>query len=256
MSAIDYFKQAPPISRTIAASAFVLSISAYLNVIPFYYVMFIKETFIQLPPQIWRLVTAFLITGPKFGIIFDTYFLYTYGSKLEKASPKFSQPGDFLTYILFVCTVIVGLNMAFTGAYLFTSALVLAFAYTSCQDDRGMQATFYIMQIPAQYMPFAMILMILIMDSPQQALIAATGLVAAHLHDFLTRLWPEFGGGTNLVPTPAFIKRLFQTRTTTVSRKAYGTSIAPPESSGSGSSSGVLPESWKARGSGHRLGGS
>ena len=110
--------------RTIAASAFTLSILAYLNVIPFYYVLFIKETFIQFPPQIWRLVTAFLITGPKFGIIFDTYFcmchtrpqtvttadsgiVYTYGSKLEKASPKFTQPGDFLTYILFVCTVIV-----------------------------------------------------------------------------------------------------------------------------------------------------
>lgn len=148
--------------------------------------------------------------------------------------------------------------MAFTGAYLFTSALVLAFAYTSCQDDRGMKATFYIMQIPAQWMPFAMILMILIMDSPQQAMIAATGLVAAHLHDFLTRLWPEFGGGTNLVPTPAFIKRLFQTQRTTVTHKGYGTSIAQPESSGSGSGSsgGVLPESWKARGSGHRLGGS
>ena len=145
--------------------------------------------------------------------------------------------------------------MAITGAYLFTSALVLAFAYTSCQDDRGMKATFYIMQIPAQWMPFAMLLVIFIMDSPYQAMIAATGLVAAHLHDFLTRLWPEFGGGTNLVPTPAFIRRLFQTRKTTVTHKGYGTSIAHPEQSGSASSSGVLPESWKARGSGHRLGG-
>jgi Derlin-2/3 len=145
--------------------------------------------------------------------------------------------------------------MAVTGAYLFTSALVLAFAYTSCQDDRGMKATFYIMQIPAQWMPFAMLLVIFIMDSPYQAMIAATGLVAAHLHDFLTRLWPEFGGGTNLVPTPAFIRRLFQTRKTTVTHKGYGTSITQPEQSGSGSSSGVLPESWKSRGSGHRLGG-
>ncbi|TVY67402.1 Derlin-1 [Lachnellula suecica] len=253
MSAVDYFKQAPPISRTIAASAFTLSILVYTGFIPFYYVAFIPEKFIQLPPQIWRLLTSFLMTSPKFGIIFDTYFLYTYGSKLETASPKFSQPGDFFTYILFVCATIVGLNMALTGAYLFTSALVLAFAYTSSQDDRGMKTTFYIMQIPAPWMPFAMLLVIFIMESPQQALIAATGIIAAHLHDFLTRLWPEFGGGRNLLPTPAFIKRLFQTRTTTTTRKAYGTSVAPPEQSGSSNS--VLPESWRARGSGHRLGG-
>lgn len=149
--------------------------------------------------------------------------------------------------------------MALTGAYLFTSALVLAFAYTSCQDDRGMKATFYIMQIPAQWMPFAMLLVIFIMDSPQQALIAATGLVAAHLHDFLTRLWPEFGGGTNLIPTPTFIRRLFETQRTTVTNKGYGTSVAQAQASGSGSgsgsSSGPLPESWRSRGSGHRLGG-
>ena len=35
--------------------------------------------------------------------------MYTYGSKLEVASPKFSEPGDFLVYIVFVCaTILVG----------------------------------------------------------------------------------------------------------------------------------------------------
>jgi len=43
-------------------------------------------------------------------MIFDTFFLYTYGSKLETASPKFSQPGDFLTYVLFLLvSILVGL---------------------------------------------------------------------------------------------------------------------------------------------------
>jgi hypothetical protein len=83
----------------------------------------------QFPPQIWRLVTSFLMTGKGLSIIFDTYFcmlhfgtgcrmsaiinlstVYTYGSKLETASPRFSQPGDFMTYLLFVCfTILVGI---------------------------------------------------------------------------------------------------------------------------------------------------
>jgi Derlin-2/3 len=141
----------------------------------------------------------------------------------------------------------------------FTSALVLAFAYTSTQDDRGMKAQFFIVTIPAQWIPYAMLLMTLIMAGPATAKIQVTGLLAAHLHDFLTRLWPDFGGGRNWVPTPAFIRRMWETRVATVEHKEYGTafrSAASNGATGSGSSGGVLPESWRNRGSGHRLGGS
>lgn len=142
---------------------------------------------------------------------------------------------------------------------IFTSALVLALAYTSTQDDRGMKATFIIIQIPAQWIPYAMLLMTLIMAGAEAAKIQATGLIAAHLHDFLTRLYPEFGGGTNLIPTPAFIRRMWQSTEPSVVSRAYGTAfrrVDRTDATASGSSSGgVLPESWKSRGSGHRLGG-
>ena len=58
-------------------------------------------------PEIWRLVTPFLITGPQLGLILDPYFLYTYGSQLELECARFSQPGDFFVYIMFVCTTIL-----------------------------------------------------------------------------------------------------------------------------------------------------
>jgi len=151
------------------------------------------------------------------------------------------------------------LNATVTGGYIFTSALVLAFTYTSTQDDRGQKAQFFIVTIPAQWVPFAMLLMTFVMAGPQAAMIQGTGLIAAHLHDFLTRLWPTFGGGNNLLPTPGFIRRMWETRTATVSDKGYGTSFAPAQrdsaSTTSSSAGGVLPESWRNRGSGHRLGG-
>jgi hypothetical protein len=58
-------------------------------------------------PQLWRIFTAFLITKPKFAILLDPYFLYQYGSGLERESSRFSQPGDFFTYTVFVGGVIV-----------------------------------------------------------------------------------------------------------------------------------------------------
>lgn len=141
---------------------------------------------------------------------------------------------------------------------IFTASLVLAFAYTSCQDDRGQKATFFIVTVPSQWIPYMMLLMTFITQGPLGAKIQGTGLVAAHLHDFLTRLWPEFGGGRNLIPTPAFIIRLWQTTEATIKSRSYGTAHAPAQrqAGASTSSSGsVLPESWKSRGSGHRLGG-
>lgn len=58
-------------------------------------------------PQIWRVFTAFLITKPKFAILLDPYFLYQYGSALERESSRFAQPGDFFVYTMFVGSVIV-----------------------------------------------------------------------------------------------------------------------------------------------------
>lgn len=60
--------------RTIAASAFTLSILVYTGVIPGYYVIYYPQSLFWLPPQLWRLVTSFLITGPQLSILFDTYF--------------------------------------------------------------------------------------------------------------------------------------------------------------------------------------
>ena len=62
---------------------------------------------IRTVPQIWRLITNFLITGPKFGMILDPYFLYTYASQLETSASRFSQPGDFFVYLVFCATVIL-----------------------------------------------------------------------------------------------------------------------------------------------------
>lgn len=147
--------------------------------------------------------------------------------------------------------------MLVTGGMVFTSALVLALAYTSTQDDRGQQAQFFIVTIPAPWIPYTMLLITLVTAGPNATMVQATGIVAAHLHDFLTRLWPMFGGGRNLLPTPAIFKRWFFVRQRNT---GYGTAqVARGQTSGQtsseGSSSGVLPESWRNRGSGHRLGG-
>lgn len=75
----------------------------------------------KFPPELWRPFTSFWITGPDLGILIDTFFsmleytyvlasrknadgttVWQYSNKLERDSKRFSQPGDFFTYIFFI----------------------------------------------------------------------------------------------------------------------------------------------------------
>jgi Derlin-2/3 len=142
--------------------------------------------------------------------------------------------------------------------FVFTSALILAFIYTFAQDNRGKKAYFVIVQIPVQYLPWAMLTLTLIMGGWPAALSEGTGILAAHLYDFLTRLYPTFQGGRNWVQTPAVIKRAFGADRSSFSHKAYGSSFRAgrpaPQQSSSGWTS-ALSGSWGGRGTGRRLGG-
>src|SRR3989442_921108 len=111
-------------------------------------------------------------------------------------------------------------------------------AYTVTQDQRGMKASFIFFTIPAQLVPYCMILInLLFPGGVQEMMVQITGLLAAHLHDFLTRIYPEFGGGPNLLPTPTFLSRLVTTPR--VFRRDYGTAFQPRSEAASGASTGT-----------------
>ena len=109
-------------------------------------------------------------------------------------------------------------------SYIFLGALSLAFAYTYAQDNPTRQVSLFIIQFQAKFLPLAMLAMTFVMDSPQSALTQATGLLAAHLYDFLTRIWPTFGGGKNYIHTPQFVKGWFS-GPGRVENRGYGTAM-------------------------------
>ncbi|KAI1253853.1 hypothetical protein MGN70_004248 [Eutypa lata] len=241
---------APPIARTVATAVFASSVAAYTGMVSMYPFFFHYSFLLQFPPAIHRLFTSFLLTGPGLGVLFETYFVYSYLSQIEKSNPKFSRKEDLLWYLMFVGGVIITLNQILTGAPRYLSALLIAVCYTATQDQRGQTAHFYIVTIPAQLLPYCMLLISILLEGPTSFLVGLTGLIAAHLHDFLVRLYPEFGNGPNLIPTPGFLS--FVIRTPRAQTTAYGQKYVPPRAFGG--SSGPLPESWRSKGPGRRLG--
>ncbi|KAL9623321.1 MAG: hypothetical protein Q9160_002428 [Pyrenula sp. 1 TL-2023] len=282
---MDFFWQAPPVTRTLVALTFIESVLVHSQLMSYARVLFYLPFVFKIAPEPWRLLTSFCLTGSGFSFIMDLYLMWTYASQLETESPRFSRPGDFFTYIVFCCSVIVATSGLYLGTTIFTSALILSLIYTYAQDNRGKTAHFYIIQIPVEFLPWAMLTLTLVFGGYPAALSEGMGIIAAHSYDFLTRLYPTFQGGRNWVQTPAWVARAFGADARGQRNTSYGVAFRPgagqttatagraggssSSSSGGGQSqaqnqgSGPLPRgwasgiggSWGGRGAGRRLGG-
>ena len=138
-------------------------------------------------------------------------------------------------------------------------ALILAFAYTFAQDNRGSKAKFFVVQIPIEGLPWAMLGLTMVLSGWPSALQDSMGIVAAHMYDFLTRIYPIFGGGRNYIVTPGFVRRFFSSYAPREGNRSYGTAYQPGRPSTGSSTSGGWTSSfqstWSGRGPGRRLGG-
>jgi Derlin-2/3 len=142
--------------------------------------------------------------------------------------------------------------------YTFLPALSLAYAYTFAQDNPTRQVSFFIVNFDSKYLPFALLFMSFIIDGPNAALAQLTGLVAAHLYDFLTRIWPTFGGGKNFISTPQIVKGWFGAPPGSVQNRGYGSAFqGGGRASGAGAGAPLgrsTGNMWSSAGPGRRLG--
>lgn len=145
-------------------------------------------------------------------------------------------------------------------------ALTLALAYTYAQDNPGMQVNYFIVTFSVKWLPYTMLAMTLVMASPYYALIQATGLVAAHAYYFLTKIWPDYGGGRRYINTPQSVRNYFAKPGMMPTQRGAGTAFnvggsragqsVPQRQTGSGGgwTSGMSGNAWVSRGQGRRLG--
>ncbi|KAG8416877.1 hypothetical protein J3459_013597 [Metarhizium acridum] len=258
--ALENYWRLPPMSRNIATCAFVMSLGIVLGILPSKYFIYHPFFILRFPPQIWRFATSFLITGSGLGLLFDTYFLYSYLSQMEVGNPRFPRKEDLIWYLVFVCgTILVANHFVGFGFMMFLPALILALSYTVTQDQRGAKVSYMFVTMPAQMMPYAMLAInLLFPGGVQNMILQFHGLFAGHLFDFLSRTWPQYGGGRNLIPTPAILSRIVQATESLFQRGVGGPARPAGRTLGGGTgantSSGPLPDAWRTRGPGQRLG--
>ena len=102
-----------------------------------------------------------------------------------------------------------------------------------------------------------MLFLTFITGGPETMLTQGTGLLSAHLFDFLTRIWPRFGGGRNWIETPAIVRRAFGDAKPGPRTRGYGTAFSERAVGASDDYawSSAFNSAWGTRGTGRRLGG-
>jgi len=135
----------------------------------------------------------------------------------------------------------------------------MALVWTYSQDKRGTRVRFFVIDIPVIYLPAAMLCITMVRGGYEAMLLECTGILAAHLYFFITRLYPAFGGGRNFIFTPRFIQRFFYKHTPNAGYRGYGTAYHAPQPAESSTpqsrTSGTdTQNTWGNWGSGRRLG--
>jgi hypothetical protein len=62
------------LSRTLTALTLIQSALVHGGLMNFYHVLFLPSLIFKWRPEIWRLATPFLLTGPGLSFVFDLYF--------------------------------------------------------------------------------------------------------------------------------------------------------------------------------------
>ena len=72
---MDAYWAAPPMARTLTTAIAITSVSVHLlGIMPYHWLYFTEDRLFRLPPEIWRPITSFLLSGPKLSILMDPYF--------------------------------------------------------------------------------------------------------------------------------------------------------------------------------------
>ncbi|KAK3820095.1 MAG: Der1-like family-domain-containing protein [Benniella sp.] len=235
------YKSIPIVTRTLLTATLLVSVLTQLKIVSYYSVL-LSWQHILYKFEIYRLLTPFFVAPMGFNLLFDLYFLYTYGSQLETST--FSErSADFAWFILFTCFVSAGVAHYLGLAFLFQALLAaVTYLWSQSNSDRIVSFMFGI-QFKAVYLPWVLMAYTFVLSGAVVPWAMLVGIGSAHLFYFLDHAYPA-RGGPRLIPTPRLLYMVLPTR-----------EVAGARFTGSGTTENVYRNARPAAGTtGHQWG--
>eukprot|EP00931_Biecheleriopsis_adriatica_P060818 TRINITY_DN36538_c0_g1_i1.p1 TRINITY_DN36538_c0_g1~~TRINITY_DN36538_c0_g1_i1.p1 ORF type:complete len:246 (-),score=46.59 TRINITY_DN36538_c0_g1_i1:74-811(-) len=237
----QWYKNLPLLTRIGLTSIFGVTVLVQLEILnP--QLLFLNWPLIINKLQVWRLLTPVFFFGQfSFQFLFQMYFFTSFSSKLEANQQAFSQPGDYLFFLLFQILLldVVSLVLAWPNGFpMLGPALVFAILYYWSRCEPHGNLSFFSFTIKGYQFPFALLFFQLLIGG--NIWMDLLGLASGHIFYFLKDVVPDAYGYAP-IKTPSFL-------TDVMRRYVSG-------GGGGGPARAANPPPQRFQGGGQRLGG-
>ncbi|KAL7530772.1 hypothetical protein ACHAWF_003507 [Thalassiosira exigua] len=153
--------------------------------------------------ELWRPITAACFLGPpSIGWLMNAYYLFEYGSSLERAFGT-------AQHLLFLFLQITFLSVCgiFFGQPFFAQSVITSMLHVLSRSMPNQKVKWLIFTVPYWTLPYGLMASdVLQAGNAAAALPHVLGILSGHLYFFHKKVWPKIGGEDWLVP-PAFLRR-------------------------------------------------
>lgn len=155
--------------------------------------------------ELWRPLTAACFLGPpSVGWLMSGYYLFQYGSTLERAYGT-------AQHLIFILTQIVFLSIlsALLGQPFFAPSIITAMLHVLSRSMPHQKVKWLVFTVPYWALPYGLMATdVLQAGSPMAALPHVLGIISGHFYHFHKFIWPKMGGEGWLVAPDFLVQRL------------------------------------------------
>lgn len=153
--------------------------------------------------ELWRPLTAATFLGPpSIGWLMSGYYLFEYGSTLERAYGTAQQLVFLLSQI-----GLLSVFSALTGQPFFAQSMITSMLHVISRSMPHQKVKWLVFTVPYWSLPYGLMATdVLQAQSAMAALPHILGILSGHFYQFHKFIWPKIGGEDWLTP-PAFLQR-------------------------------------------------
>ena len=152
--------------------------------------------------ELWRPFTAATFLGPpSIGWLMSGYYLFEYGSSLERAYGT----AQFLVFLLSQIILLSGFSVLF-GQPFFTSSVITAMLHVLSRSMPRQKVKWIVFTVPYWSLPYGLMMTdVLQSGNPAAALPHVLGILSGHFYHFHKFIWPKMPGGEDWLAAPQFL---------------------------------------------------
>ena len=154
--------------------------------------------------ELWRPITAACFLGPpSISWLMNAYYLFEYGSSLERA---FGTAEHLL--FLFIQIIFLSVCSIFFGQPFFAQSVITSMLHVLSRSMPNQKVKWLIFTVPYWTLPYGLMAtdVLQAQGNAAAALPHIMGILSGHLYFFHKNVWPKIGGEDWLVP-PEFMRR-------------------------------------------------